>query len=407
MSTFCEAVPKLVGSDEAAVNPAGPGAESSELCATPDALVAEADSVPVCDGDTPLSTAHVFLEGDDEELPLASGSSGALNLTPNPVVPPDVPAAQSVVLPDAVSPAAVAALASATPATQAGGGQPPSEPPVNNVTHAQDAGQPAPPPSEEPMSLLEHLNELRHRLTRVVILVILGFVACYGVSEQLYAWLSEPLKASLPEGSKLIFTAPQGAFFAYLKTSLVASLFLSCPFSFYQIWSFIAPGLYKEEKQAVMPLALFSAFFFVAGASFCYYLVLPIAFQFFMGFTTDIIIPMISVEEYLSFVLKLLIAFGLVFEMPLFAYFLARMGLLTPEMMRRHRKYAILLIFVVAAILTPPDVFSQVLMACPMLLLYELSIYVAKMARKNKDKNTETPGPSEGSSDADKSEASV
>ncbi len=243
---------------------------------------------------------------------------------------------------------------------------------------------------EEPLTLLGHLNEMRHRLTRVLIVIMLGFVACYGFSEAVYAFLSEPLVKTMPEGSKLMFTAPQGAFFVYLKVGLVTSLFLTSPFTFYQIWAFIAPGLYKEEKQAVMPLAFFSAFFFIAGASFCYTFVFPIAFQFFMGFATETIVPMISIEEYLSFALKLLIAFGLVFEMPLFAYFLAKLGLLTPEFMRRNRKFAILLIFVVAAILTPPDVFSQVLMAIPMLVLYEVSVYVAVAARKGRDKKTKT-----------------
>lgn len=267
------------------------------------------------------------------------------------------------------------------PAADGGGGE--DLPPA--VTHAQDAGQPAPPPNEEPMTLIGHLNELRRRLTRVVIMVLVGFIACYGVAEPLYAWLSEPLKAALPEGSKLIYTSPQGAFFVYLKVALVTSIFATSPFTFYQLWAFIAPGLYKEEKQAIAPLAFFSAFFFLAGASFCYFLVFPIAFRFFMGFATDVIVPMISVEEYLSFALKLLIAFGLVFEMPLFAYFLAKMGLLTPDMMRRQRKYAVLAIFVAAALLTPPDVFSQCLMAAPMLLLYEASIYVAAVSRKKRD----------------------
>ena len=129
----------------------------------------------------------------------------------------------------------------------------------------------------------------------------------------------------------------------------------------------------------------FSSIFFLSGAAFCFFLVFPIAFKFFMGFATETIVPMISVEEYLSFALKLLIAFGLVFEMPLFAYLLSRFGILTPEFMRRTRRYAILLIFIVAAILTPPDVFSQCLMALPMLLLYEVSIYVSAMAYKKKD----------------------
>ena len=211
---------------------------------------------------------------------------------------------------------------------------------------------------EAPMSLMGHLNELRRRLFRIVIIVILGFVAFYGVAEYLYAYLSAPLQAQLPEGSKLIYTSPAGAFFTYMKVALVASLFGTSPISFYQIWAFIAPGLYKEEKRAVLPLAFFSSIFFIAGAAFCFFTVFPIAFKFFMGFATDTIVPMISVEEYLGFALKLLIAFGVVFEMPLFAYFLSRFGILSPDFMRRQRRYAILLIFIVAAILTPPDVFS-------------------------------------------------
>ena len=242
------------------------------------------------------------------------------------------------------------------------------------------------------MSLLGHLGELRRRLTRSVIIVLLGFIACYSISVQLYDFVSGPLKAALPEGSTMIYTSPQGAFFTYMKVSLMASIFLTSPFTFYQIWAFIAPGLYSEEKKVIMPLALLSAMFFLSGATFCYMLVFPLAFQFFMGFATDLIVPMISVEEYLSFALKLLIAFGVVFEMPLFAFFLGRMGILTPEFMRRQRKYAVLVIFIVAAILTPPDVFSQVMMAIPMILLYEVSVYVAGWARKKKLAQDAEPG---------------
>ena len=242
---------------------------------------------------------------------------------------------------------------------------------------------------DAPMTLMGHLNELRRRLFRMVIIVILGFVAFYGVSEYLYAYLSAPLQEQLPAGSKLIYTSPAGAFFTYMKVALVASLFGTSPITFYQIWAFIAPGLYKEEKRAVLPLAFFSSIFFIAGAAFCFFLVFPIAFKFFMGFATDTIVPMISVEEYLGFALKLLIAFGVVFEMPLFAYFLSRFGILSPDFMRRQRRYAILFIFIIAAILTPPDVFSQCLMAMPMLLLYEVSIYVSAMAYKKKEEKPE------------------
>lgn len=256
------------------------------------------------------------------------------------------------------------------------------------IPPAQAAGQKTQnDPEENQMPLLSHLNELRLRLTRIVIMVLIGFIGFYGVSELAYTYLAEPLTRYLPEGSTLIYTSPQGAFFTYLKVALMLSILGTSPFTFYQIWAFIAPGLYKEEQRAVLPLAFFSAFFFLAGAAFCYITVFPIAFKFFMGFTTDMVRPMISVEEYLSFALKLIIAFGLVFEMPLFSYFLARLRLITPEGMRRYRKYAILVIFIVAAILTPPDVFSQVLMAFPMIFLYEVSIYITKIARRTRAKN--------------------
>lgn len=242
-------------------------------------------------------------------------------------------------------------------------------------------------PEENQMPLLSHLNELRWRLTRIVIMVLIGFIGFYGVSELAYTYLAEPLTRYLPEGSTLIYTSPQGAFFTYLKVALMLSILGTSPYSFYQIWAFIAPGLYKEEQRAVLPLAFFSAFFFLAGAAFCYITVFPIAFKFFMGFTTDMVRPMISVEEYLSFALKLIIAFGLVFEMPLFSYFLARLRVITPAGMRKYRKYAILVIFIVAAILTPPDVFSQVLMAFPMIFLYEVSIYITEVAIRTREKN--------------------
>lgn len=241
-----------------------------------------------------------------------------------------------------------------------------------------------PPEDDEPMTLLGHLGELRRRLTRVVIAVILGFFACYSVAEPMYDWLLIPLKANLPPNGQLTFLSPQGLFFVYMKLALLASVFLTSPFAFYQLWAFIAPGLYREEKRAILPLSLLSALFFLSGAAFCYFMVFPVAFEFFMSFATDVIVPMISVDEYLSFVVKLLLAFGLVFEMPLFSYFLSRMGLLTPQAMRRHRKYAVLAIFIVAAILTPPDVFSQCLMAAPMLVLYEVSVYVSALARKGR-----------------------
>lgn len=290
-----------------------------------------------------------------------------------------------------------------TPTNTNGGGNEPPDSTHNGTSNEEPFIPPVMQASKEeqesPMGILGHLGELRRRLTRCVIIILLGFVACYGFAEQIYSFLANPLIINLPEGSTLIYTSPQGAFFTYLKVSLMAAILFTTPFSFYQVWAFIAPGLYKEERRAVIPLALLSSLFFLSGATFCYYMVFPVAFEFFMGFTTDMIVPMISVEEYLSFAVKLVLAFGLVFEMPLFSYFLAKLRIITPEKMRKHRKYAILAIFIVAAILTPPDVFSQILMAMPMCVLYEISIYVAKMAQKNSQAPTKNDVPPEDLSD--------
>ncbi len=242
---------------------------------------------------------------------------------------------------------------------------------------------------ERGMTLMEHLGELRTRLVRSFIAVGLAFAVCYTFSEQLFAELCKPLLAALPEGSKLIFTALPEAFFVYLKVGLVAAVFVASPFLFYQIWSFIAPGLYDDEKKYVIPMALISAIFFISGASFCFFVVFPYAFTFFVGFASEEIAAMPSLGEYLGFSLKLLIAFGLIFEMPLFTFFLSRLGLVTAARMRNFRRYAILCIFIIAAILTPPDVISQLLMAMPMMILYEVSIGVAAVFGKKKKQDTE------------------
>ncbi len=247
-------------------------------------------------------------------------------------------------------------------------------------------------PEEKGMTLMEHLGELRTRLVRCFIAIGLAFVVCYTFAEPLFAELCKPLIAALPEGSKLIFTALPEAFFVYVKVGFVAAIFLISPYLFYQIWGFISPGLYEEEKKYMVPMALISATFFYSGASFCFFVVFPYAFTFFVGFASEQIAAMPSLNEYLGFSLKLLLAFGLIFEMPLFTFFLARMGVLTAPMMRKARRYAILCIFILAAILTPPDVISQVLMAVPMMLLYEMSIGVAAFfGRKKKVEDMENP----------------
>ena len=230
---------------------------------------------------------------------------------------------------------------------------------------------------DTPMPLLDHLGELRRRIFRCLIAVVLGFCVCYSGSDLLYAEVLRPLKDSLPSTAKIVFGNLPGPFFLHLKLAALASVFLVSPYLFYQVWAFITPGLYAHERKYIVPLGMISAVFFISGAAFCYIVVFPFAFTFFLQYSTDVVSAMLEVEIYFSFVLKLIFAFGLIFEMPLFAFFLARMGLVTAGLMRRVRKYALLGILVVAAILTPPDVFSQLLMAGPMFILYELSIVVA------------------------------
>ncbi|MDR3319569.1 MAG: twin-arginine translocase subunit TatC [Desulfovibrio sp.] len=234
------------------------------------------------------------------------------------------------------------------------------------------------------MTLMGHLNELRIRLVRSCMAVGIAFFACWAVVDPVFDTLVNPLLAALPHNSTAIYTTLPEGFFMRMFVAFVTSLFLASPVIFYQLWSFIAPGLYEEEKRAVIPIAFVSAVFFIAGGLFCYFMVFPYVFNFFVSFSTEDIVVMPKISDYLDFVFKLILAFGLIFEMPLFAFFLSRIGLVTAALMRSVRSYAVLVIFVVAAILTPPDVISQLLMACPMLLLYEISILVAAVSGRSK-----------------------
>lgn len=235
----------------------------------------------------------------------------------------------------------------------------------------------------EEMPLLQHLQELRRRIIWIAIYIFIGFVLCYSFSERIFSFIVAPLLAELPQGGKLIFTALPEAFFVYLKVAFLAGLFLMSPLIFYQVWAFVAPGLYKEEKIYAGAIALCSGFFFIGGGAFCYYNVFPVAFRFFLGFSNAYIEAMPSLDIFLNFALKLLFAFGLIAQMPLFSFFLGRLGLITVRGMQRFRKYFILIAFVVGAILTPPDVFSQALMAIPMLVLYELSIAIVFLLERS------------------------
>lgn len=229
-----------------------------------------------------------------------------------------------------------------------------------------------------------HLEELRKRLIFCFIAVGIGFVLSYGFKEKLFQILTRPLISVMQTGDKLIFTGLPEAFFTYLKVALLSGIILATPVIFYQFWMFVAPGLYEKEKQHIIPIVFLSTFFFVGGSFFGYFIVFPYGFKFFLGFASEIIQPLPSMREYLSFASKLLLAFGLVFELPLIITFLARLGMVSVSFLKKNRKYALLLFFAGAAILTPPDVVTQIMMALPLMLLYEISIIGAKIFGKKK-----------------------
>ncbi len=228
-----------------------------------------------------------------------------------------------------------------------------------------------------------HLEELRKRFIICFIAIGVGFLACYAFKEKLFEFMAIPLLGSLPEhNSWMIFTGVSEAFFTYLKVSLLGGLFLALPVVFYQFWAFVAPGLYKNEKMVVVPFVIFSTVFFVAGSSFGYFVVFPFGFKFFMGFASDGIRPFPSVKEYFSFATKLLLAFGLVFELPVISYFLSRIGLLSYKTLAKNRRYAIVIAFILSSALTPPDVATQLMMAGPLVILFEVSVQVARIFGK-------------------------
>ena len=229
------------------------------------------------------------------------------------------------------------------------------------------------------MPLTAHLEELRWRIIRVLVALGLAFGVCYWFAEALFGFLLRPLAAVHPDQALVIGTGVTEAFFTKLKVSFIAALFAASPIIFFQAWRFVAPGLYESEKRLALPFAVAASFFFVLGASFCYWLVFPVGFRFFLAEYESIrVSPEIRISEYLSFASRMLLAFGVTFELPVVTFFLARLGVVTHRTLLGTWRYATVVIFVVAAMLTPgPDVASQLLMATPLLVLYWLSIGVA------------------------------
>jgi sec-independent protein translocase protein TatC len=231
--------------------------------------------------------------------------------------------------------------------------------------------------------LTGHLIDLRKRLVRALIAATIGFAICYYYSDTLLRIFTQPLIDALPPGQRrLVFTGLAEAFMVHLKVSLMAGAVLAMPVIFWQVWLFISPGLYKNEQQAALPVVAAACTLFAAGISFAYFVVFPIGFKFFVGYTTDYLMILPSLKEYLEFAWRFMLMFGLVFQMPLVSYILSRLGIINHRMLSKYRRYAIVGIFIVAAVFTPPDVFSQLMMATPLLILYEISILVAYLFGK-------------------------
>ncbi|HWI24760.1 MAG TPA: twin-arginine translocase subunit TatC [Lysobacter sp.] len=228
--------------------------------------------------------------------------------------------------------------------------------------------------------LIDHLIELRSRLMRAVIGLVVVLVALLPFANRLYAWLAEPLLAKLPAGGKLIATGVASPFFAPVKLAFFAALFATMPWLLYQAWAFVAPGLYQREKRLATPLLVSSVLLFYSGCAFAYFVVLPAVFGFLTKVTPEGVAMMTDIQAYLDFVLVIFLAFGASFELPVALVILVLLGWVTPKQLREWRGYAVVGIFVVAAVITPPDVVSQLLLAVPMMILYEAGIIAARLA---------------------------
>ncbi len=242
------------------------------------------------------------------------------------------------------------------------------------------------PDSDQEMPLISHLTELRTRLLRIVAAILLLFAGLFYFSQDIYALVAAPLRAYLPEGATMIATGVASPFLTPFKLTMMVALFLSMPIILHQIWGFIAPGLYKHEKRIAVPLLVSSILLFYAGMAFAYFVVFPIMFGFFASVTPEGVEMMTDIGQYLDFVLTLFFAFGVAFEIPIATFLLIWVGIVDVETLRKSRPYVIVGCFVVGMLLTPPDVFSQTLLAVPMWMLFEVGLLCGSMVKRRDDK---------------------
>ena len=251
---------------------------------------------------------------------------------------------------------------------------------------------------DQESGFISHLAELRKRLIHSFFFLIIFFVFCYLFAEHLYGFLVDPFAQAVKDDGtnrRLIFTALQETFLTYLKVSFFAAFFVTCPFILIQIWKFIAPGLYKHEKVAILPYLILTPVLFFLGGMLVYYLIMPLAIKFFLSFessglSTNLPIQLeAKVNEYLSLVMKLIFAFGISFQLPVVLSLLARVGVVDAQFLKTRRKYVVVIIFTAAALLTPPDPITQIGLAIPLLILYELSIFSVKFIENKKIEKTD------------------
>ncbi len=227
--------------------------------------------------------------------------------------------------------------------------------------------------------LKPHIADLRKRLINSAIALIIAFFACFFFYEPILEWMMLPAKEVLPKGSTMVAIEIQETFFTALKVAFFSGFIVSLPVIFWQLWLFLSPGLYDHEKKLVFPFVFFATLMFLIGSSFAYYIVVPYGFEFLVNFGSTVVSVLPSIGKYVGFFTKLLFGFGVAFELPVITFFLAKIGLVDDKMLKDFFKYAIVLIFVLASLLTPPDVITQFLMAGPLILLYAVSIYIAKI----------------------------
>jgi sec-independent protein translocase protein TatC len=242
--------------------------------------------------------------------------------------------------------------------------------------------------TDQHLSLVDHLGELRTRLVRILIILLIAGIACYNWSEKIFDWIRLPISTYLPEHG-LVFTGLADKFIAHIKISVFAGVLFSCPFWLYQVWAFIAPGLYSKEKKYTIGFIFTGALLFFAGAALCYFTVMPVACEFLIGFGGNVDKPMITIDEYLSFFMALHLVFGLTFEIPLILVVLGMLGLVSHEFLKRTRRYAVVILSVLAGVLTPsPDALSMMLLLVPMVILYEIAIIAVGIFERKRKENT-------------------